>query len=53
MLFELAELIIDICIGLWKGRQVRSTGRKADEPVGNDCGEKDVKVGYTFIEKKN
>ena len=45
MLFELAELIIDICIGLWKGRKVGSTGRKADESVGNDSVEKDEKVG--------
>ena len=47
MIFELAELIIDICIGLWKGTQVANTPRKADESAKNDSVEKHEKVGCT------
>ena len=46
MLFELAELIIDICIGILKGRQVANTARNADESATNDSIEKHQKVCY-------
>ena len=46
MLFELAELIIDICIGLLKRRQVANTASNADESATNDSVEKHQKVGY-------
>ena len=52
MLFELAELVIDICIGLWKERQMANTGSRTDEVARNNSVDKHTKVSH-FALKTN
>ena len=46
MLFELAELVIDICIGLWKERQMANTVSRADGRARNNSVDKHTKVSH-------